>query len=148
MVRAGIAAAALAVAFLPTAASAQSLINISAPISVSIPGPVGGSQTCIDTNTCVNLDGVSNLDVTATVDVNGLVAPLVTPATAPGCTADINVGATITPTALGSASVTLTVSYDKTNANGQTVGTGGFTKTISLAAGGAPLTITECASLL
>jgi len=142
-----VAAAALAVAFIPTVASAQSLINVTAPISVSFPGPVGGSQTCINPGSCVTLDGISNLDVSATVDVSGLVAPLVTLGTAPHCTADINVTATITPAALGSASVTVTVSYDKTNANGQTIGTGGFTKTISLTAGGTPVTISECASL-
>jgi hypothetical protein len=97
---------------------------------------------------CINLPGVSDLTVKATVNVNGLTLPVITPAAPQGCSGNIQAGATITPV-LGSGSVSLVISCQTVNANGSPVGNPTtITKTIPCAAGGQPLTITECASAL
>jgi hypothetical protein len=150
MMRAALLAAAVAgsVALVPGAASAQALVSISAPISVSVPGPVGGSQTCVSPGVgCITLQGVSDLKVTATVNINGLVAPLVTLSKVPGCTAAINTQATLHPVGLGSASVNVTISYNTTDPNGGATSSHTVTKTVTLAPGGPPVTVSECASL-
>jgi hypothetical protein len=125
------------------------LVSITVPVTVSVPGPVGGSQTCLNPGVgCITLQGVSDLKVGATISLNGLVAPLVTLGKVPGCTASINTEATIHPVGLGSASVSLTISYDTTDPNGGATSSHTVTKTVTLAPGGPPVTISECASLL
>ena len=141
MMRSGLLAVAAAGsrALVPGVASAQSLISVTAPVSVTVPGTVGSSVTCINGN-CYTLSGVSDLTVMANVSVNGLTAPVITPALPQGCTLPIQAGATITPAGLGSASVDVAISYTS----------GGTPHDISvpvtLAPGGKPLTVTECAS--
>jgi hypothetical protein len=148
--RSGLVAAAVAgsVALVPVAASAQPLISATVPVSVTVPGPVGGSQTCLSPGGCINLQGVSDLSVTATVSINGLSVPVVTPASPPDCSGNVQAGATITP-ALGSGAVNITISYQTVNTNGAPVGAPTtVTKTIPFSAGGKPVTVTECASAL
>ncbi len=114
-------------------------LSATLPINVNVPGTVGGSTTCISTlPNCVVLTGISDLKVTANVQVNGLGAPLITPAPVPNCPLpDTGVGVTITPSALGSADVTVDIS-DSSGSLGPI--------NIPLAAGGKPVTITECVS--
>jgi hypothetical protein len=121
--------------------------SLTVPLDVTVPGPIGGSQTCVSTlPRCIDVEGLENLEVKATVHVSGLGAPLITPATSSACHSPINTGVTITPSALGSADVTLAISYTPVSPTG-VPGTP-VTDTpinIPLAAGGAPVTITECA---
>jgi hypothetical protein len=114
-------------------------LSATLPIDVNVPGTVGGSTTCVSTlPKCIVLTGISDLKVTASVQVNGLAAPLITPAPVPNCPLpDTGVGVTITPSALGSADVTVDIS-DSAGSLGPI--------NIPLAAGGAPVTITQCVS--
>ena len=76
--------------------------------------------------------------------------PLVTLGKAPGCTDSlVNIGATVHPLGL-SGTVSVTVSYDRTNANGSVIAGRhtSVTKTIPLTAGGPPVTVSECAAAL
>lgn len=76
--------------------------------------------------------------------------PLVTLGQAPGCTDSLaNIGATVHPLGL-SGTVSVTVSYDRTNANGSVIAGRhtSVTKTIPLTAGGPPVTVSECAAAL
>ena len=114
-------------------------LSVTLPINVNVPGTVGGSTTCVSTLPhCVVLSGISDLRVTASVQVNGLVAPLVSLAPVPHCPApDTGVGVTITPSALGSADVTVAIS----DSSGSLPPIN-----IPLGVGGRPVTITECVS--
>jgi hypothetical protein len=139
------AALAGGLALMPGLASAA---TGSAVVDVTLPGPVGGSQTCVSAVPgCLEVHGVANLDVMASVQLASPTAPLVTPARAPGCTASINTGATVTP-GLASGSVTVLVSFDRTDANGNVI-PGSHTaisESVPFAAGGPPVTVTECAA--
>jgi hypothetical protein len=88
--------------------------------------------------------------ISASASVNTLGLPLVTLGKAPGCTDSlVNIGATVHPLAL-SGTVSVTVSYDRTNANGSVIAGShtSVTKTIPLTAGGPPITVSECAAAL
>jgi len=145
MVRALPVAGALAGAMVlaPGLASAATGTGV---LNVTVPGPVGGSDTCLD-STCINLQGVANVQVSASVQLSTLGVPLVKLGKAPGCTSLINVGATVTPGKL-SGTVSVSVSYDRTNANGAVIPNShtAVTKTIPLTAGGPPVTVSECAA--
>ena len=70
--------------------------------------------------------------------------------TSPGCTDSLaNIGATVHPLGL-SGTVSVTVSYDRTNANWSVIAGShtSVTKTIPLTAGGLPVTVSECAAAL
>lgn len=123
-----------------SAATGVSVLNL------AIPGPVGGSQTCLN-GQCVNLRGVSDVTVSASVQLKTLGVPLVSLGKAPGCSSLVNVQATVRP-GTTSGAVTLTVSYDRTNANGMVIPGSHTTVTnsVSLVAGGPPVTVSECAS--
>jgi hypothetical protein len=149
MRRAVLVAAALAgsVVLAPGLASAA---TGNALIDVTVAGPVGGSQTCISPAPgCVEVQGVANLHVVASVSLTSPTGPLITPAHAPGCTASINIGATITPV-LASGTVTVLVEFDRTDPRGHVIP--GSHTTISdsmpFSAGGPPVTVTECAAVL
>jgi hypothetical protein len=93
---------------------------------------------------------VANVHVSASASVNTLGLPLVTLGKAPGCTDSlVNIGATVHPLGL-SGTVSVTVSYDRTNANGSVIAGSqtSITKTIPLTAGGPPATVSECAAAL
>src|ERR1700761_5616516 len=114
MVRAGLTAATLAggVALVPGVASAQAAVSVTVPVEISVPGPVSESLTCLSPGAgCISVQGVSDLKVAATGSIDGLGAPTVASAVAPGCTASINVGAEITPAEAGSDSVSVTIIY-------------------------------------
>ena len=120
-----------------------------AVLNLTVPGPVGGSDTCLN-GTCIDLQGVANVHISASASVNTLGLPLVTLGKAPGCTDSlVNIGATVHPLAL-SGTVSVTVSYDRTNANGSVIAGShtSVTKTIPLTAGGPPVTVSECAAAL
>ncbi len=98
----------------PGLASAATGITV---LNLTVPGPVGGSDTCLN-GTCVDLQGVANVHVSASVSLKTLGVPLVSLGKAPGCTGSlVNVAATINP-GLTSGTVSVTISYDRTNANG------------------------------
>jgi hypothetical protein len=139
---AGVLASGLALA--PGLASAATGTSV---LSLALPGSLGGTQTCISGN-CVTLNGVANLQISASAQVNALGIPLVTPAHAAGCSALVDVGATIHP-GLTSGSVTVTLQYDRTNPNGHVIPGShtSVTQTVALRVGGPPVTVTECASL-
>ena len=126
---------------LASAATGVALLNL------ALPGPVGGSQTCISGD-CITLKGVADLRVSASVKITALGVPLVTPARAAGCSSLVDVGATVHP-GTTSGTVTVTVQYDRTDANGHVIPGSHttVTRTIALQAGGPPVTVTECATL-
>jgi hypothetical protein len=120
-----------------------------AVLNLTVPGPVGGSDTCLN-GTCIDLQGVANVHISAAASVNTLGLPLVTLGQAPGCTDSlISIRATVHPLAL-SGTVSVTVSYDRTNANGSVIAGShtSVTKTIPLTAGGPPVTVSECAAAI
>jgi hypothetical protein len=125
-----------------SAATGTALLNL------TLPGPVGGSDTCLN-GTCIDLQGVANVHISASASLNALGVPLVKLGKAPGCTSLVNVAATINPGTLSGA-VSVTVSYDRTNANGSVIAGShtSVTKTIPLTAGGPPVTVSECAAAL
>jgi hypothetical protein len=145
LIRALPAAGALAGAMVlaPGMASAATGVSV---LNLAIPGPVGGSQTCLNGN-CVNLQGVANLQISASARVTTLGVPLVSLGRAPGCHSLVNVQATVNPGRL-SGTVSLTVAYDRTNAHGAVIPGShtAVTNTVSLTVGGPPVTVSECAS--
>jgi hypothetical protein len=125
----------------PGLASAATSLTV---LNLTVPGPVGGSDTCLNT-TCIDLQGVSNVHVPAAVALKTLGVPLVSLGKAPGCTDSlVNTAVTINP-GTTSGTVSVTISYDHTNASGGVSPTS-VTKTISLTAGGPPVTVSECAA--
>jgi hypothetical protein len=73
--------------------------------------------------------------------------PLVSLGRAPGCHSLVNVQATVNPGRI-SGTVSVTVSYDRTNAHGAVIPGShtAVTNTVSLTAGGPPVFVSECAS--
>ena len=139
---AGVLASALVLApGLASAATGTAVLNL------ALPGSVGGTQTCISGD-CITLNGVANLRISASAQVNALGIPLVTPAHAAGCSALVDLGATVHP-GLTSGSVTVTLQYDRTDPSGHVIPASHtvVTRTVDLRAGGPPVTVTECASL-
>jgi len=127
----------------PGLASAASGVAV---LNLTVPGPVGGSDTCLN-STCIDLNGVANVTVSASVQLHALGVPLVSLSKAPGCTSPVNVAATVNPNGT-SGTVSVTVSYDRTNAKG-TVIPGSRTsvsKSISLSPSDPPMTVSECAA--
>lgn len=114
----------------------------------SVPGQVGGSQTCFAAAThCVAMPWVANLTVTAPAVLGGTQPPVITLTGAPGCGGQISVGAIVTP---GPAScvVTITIQYDLADARGNPIPNTQTTiiKSLPFRAGTPPVTVTECAN--
>jgi hypothetical protein len=145
LMRALPAAGALAGAMVlaPGMASAATGVSV---LNLAIPGPVGGSQTCLNGD-CVNLQGVADVQVSASARLTTLGVPLVSLGRAPGCSSLVNVQATIRP-GTTSGTVSVTISYDRTSAHGAVIPGSHTTVTnaVSLTAGGPPVTVSECAS--
>jgi hypothetical protein len=144
-VRALPVAGALAGAMVLMPGMASAAIGVSV-LNLTVPGPVVGSQTCLNGN-CVNLQGVSDVHVSASVELNTLGVPLVSLGRAPGCSSLVNVGATIRP-GTTSGKISVTISYDRTNAHGAVIpgSQTSVTNSVALTAGGPPVTVSECAS--
>ena len=145
LMRALPAAGALAGAMVlaPGMASAATGVSV---LNLAIPGPVGGSQTCLNGN-CVNLQGVANVQVSASAKLTTLGVPLVSLGRAPGCSSLVSVQATVRP-GTTSGTVSLPISYDRTNAHGAVIPGShtSVTNSVSLTAGGPPVTVSECAA--
>jgi hypothetical protein len=108
------AAAVSSLALVASAAQAATLFRLEIPVTV------GGARVCVDTN-CPDVTGVSDLIVQA--DFTGsVILPTVTPATQPGCTANINTGVTITTPGLSSGTLVVSVSYQPVDRNGTPIG--------------------------
>jgi hypothetical protein len=75
---------------LASAATGTALLNL------TLPGPVGGSDTCLN-GTCIDLQGVANVQISASASLSTLGVPLVKLGKVPGCTSLVNVAATINP---------------------------------------------------
>jgi hypothetical protein len=127
----------------PGLASAATGIAV---LNLTVPGPVGGSDTCLN-STCIDLNGVADVSVAASLQLHALGVPLVSLGKAADCTSPVNVAATVNPNGLSGA-VNVTVSYDRTNANGMVIpgSRTSVTKSISLTPGGPPVTVSECAA--
>jgi hypothetical protein len=143
LVAAALAGSVMLVPGLASAATGNALID------VTVPGPVSGSQTCISlVPGCIEVQGVANFHVVASVNLTSPAVPLITPAHAPGCTASVHVGVTITP-GLASGSVIVLVEFDRTDPNGNAIPGSHTTirESMPFVAGGPPVTVTECAAV-
>jgi hypothetical protein len=145
MLRALPVAGALAGAMLLAPGLASAAVGVTV-LNLTVPGPVGGSDTCLN-GTCIDLNGVANVTVSASAQLNTLGLPLVTVGRAPSCHSLVSVGATVNP-GRTSGSVSVTVSYDRTNAHGSVIPGShtSVTKSIALTAGGPPVIVSECAA--
>ena len=135
------------VALVPAGASADTTVAL---VNVAVPGPVGGSLTCLSTiPKCITAPGITNLTVTASAILSSTALPVITLTGAPGCSGQVSVGAVVTP-GLASGVVSITVQYELTNAQGDVVPDSQTTiiKTLPFSAGTPPVTVTECATVL
>lgn len=117
LVKGLIATATVAIPLLaPSAASAAPLVDR------TIAGPIGGAQVCVIKSCFNEVQGVANLRIVVDVTPGTVAPPVLTTGSAPGCTANINVALFATTAALGAGSATVTVTYDRTDKNGNVVG--------------------------
>jgi hypothetical protein len=100
----------------PSAASAAPLVD------QTIDGPIGGAQVCVIESCFDEVQGVANLRIVVDVTPGTVAPPVLTTGSAPGCTANINVALFATTAALGAGSATVTVTYDRTDMNGNILG--------------------------
>ncbi len=88
-------------------------------VDQTITQKLGGATVCVVT-VCVPLQGVANLRVTVVLTEEGVTPPGVATGSAAGCTANVNVAVVLTsPGAQGT--LVVTVSYDRTDQNGNIV---------------------------
>jgi hypothetical protein len=119
-------------------------------VNVAVPGPVNGSQTCVTLLPgCITAPGIANLTVTASAILNSPQLPVITLTGDPGCAGQVSVGAIVTP-GLASGVVSITIQYDMAGPNGIAIPDSQTTiiKSVPFSAGTAPVTVTECATVL
>jgi hypothetical protein len=119
-------------------------------VNVTVPGPVGHWQTCVNpAQDCITVPGITDLSVSAAAVVTGPALPTITLTSSPGCAGQVNVAAVVTP-GLASGYLSLTIQYALADANGTAIPNSETTivKSVPFIAGTPPLVVTECASEL
>jgi len=115
----------------------------------TIAGPIGGAQICVAGVCAPEVQGIANIRIL--VDQTGtLTPPAITTGTVAGCTANLNISVNATSVGVVGASVTPTVTFDRTDRNGNVVSSqtlGGLPVALPNAAGQMVQLISVCAAL-
>ncbi len=90
-------------------------------VDLTIAGPIGGAQVCVVTACPPEVLGVANVRIVVTTGTLTLTPPVVTVGSAPGCTANVNKAVFVTTPGVAGAAVTVTVTFDQTDKNGNVV---------------------------
>lgn len=89
-------------------------------VDQTLPGPVGGAQVCVVGVCAAPVNGITNVRISAVVQGGAILPPALTTGTAPGCTANANVGLFLTTPGIGGV-VHTSVSFDRTDMNGNVI---------------------------
>lgn len=119
-------------------------------VDQTIAGPIGGAEVCA-AGQCAEAEGISNVRIVVEQTGPTVTRPAIFTGSAPGCTANINVALFATSPGVGGASVTPTVTFDRTDKNGNVVGSGSVGGTAVLVPSVPGMTVpvaSVCATLL
>lgn len=117
--RAAAATSAAAIALVYTASAASAATTL---VDQTIDKSLGGAELCLVEKCLPEIKGVKNLHILATFDGPSASTPTITRVSAPGCTANVNVGfALTTPGAGPGGVVNVLVEFDRTDKNGNVI---------------------------
>jgi len=122
MLRTCLKSAAAGLALLAGVAATQSPVLADPLVDVTVAGPVGGAEICVLANCAPEVLGVANLRVVVDAGSPAATPPAVTMGLAPGCTANVNKAVFVTTPGVVGITITPTVTFDRTDKNGNVVG--------------------------